>query len=463
MTARILVVDDDVASGRLFVTALSQAGYQVEWVQTGEAALIHIQKQPPDLLISDLRLPGMSGLDVTRHVRQSYPRLPVVVITAFGSMETVVEALREGAFDYLSKPMHLAELPHTVSRALAQPAQQDRLESGETDRAANEPLGVIIGRSPAMIEVYKLVARVAPTASTVLLIGESGTGKELIARAIHQHSPRAQRPFVAVDCGTLTETLLESELFGHVRGAFTGAVREKTGVFAEAQGGTCFLDEIGHISSNMQAKLLRVLQEHEVRQVGGKAWRKVDIRVIAATNKDLTLAVKNGAFRHDLYYRLNVITLALPPLRERTDDIPVLAHAFLQRLCQATGKMVTAITDEALHLLCTYPWPGNIRELEHVMERAVVLSTKPVLTSEDFPIEIREGKTGDSGDALDLEVSTAFTDQPTLEELTKRYVRYILSHTQGNLTQAARILHIDRRSLYRLLERSKIAPFSKEE
>ena len=253
-------------------------------------------------------------------------------MTAFGSIETAVEAIHEGAFDFISKPMNLAELKKTVSRALAQRALQRRAESsngGDDDNS--QQLGKIIGKSPAMLEVYKTVARVAPTKSTVLILGESGTGKELIAQAIHQHSPRANRPFVAVDCGALTETILESELFGHVRGAFTGALADKKGVFEEAQGGTCFLDEIGGISPNMQARLLRVLQEHEIRRVGGKDWVKVDVRVVAATNHNLGEAVSKGDFRQDLYYRLDVVTIHLPPLRERVEDIPLLARHFLQR------------------------------------------------------------------------------------------------------------------------------------
>jgi two-component system, NtrC family, response regulator AtoC len=314
-----------------------------------------------------------------------------------------------------------------------------------------------------MVEVYKTVARVAPTKSTVLILGESGTGKELTARAIHQHSPRARRPFVAVDCGVLTETLLESELFGHVRGAFTGAVADKKGVFEEAQGGTCFLDEIGDISPNLQAKLLRVLQEHEIKRVGGKEWVKVDVRIVAATNRNLAELVKTRAFRHDLYYRLNVITLHLPPLRERGADVPALAHYFLKRYSQENAKEVTAITHEAVELLRAYSWPGNIRELENALERAVALARHPTLTPEDLPTEIRAGVVPDWSDDLSHKEQSFFASTPTLEEVDKRYVRYILSHTQGNLSRAAKILDIDRRSLYRMLERFKFAPFDKEQ
>jgi transcriptional regulator with PAS, ATPase and Fis domain len=312
-----------------------------------------------------------------------------------------------------------------------------------------------------MVEVYKTVARVASSKSTVLILGESGTGKELIARALHQHSPRVQCPFVAVDCGTLTETLLESELFGYVRGAFTGAVGEKKGVFEEAHGGTCFLDEIGDISPNMQAKLLRVLQEHEIKRVGGKNWIKVDVRVVAATNKDLLELVRIGTFRQDLYYRLHVVTIHLPPLRERVEDIPLLVHTLAKRYGQENGKRILTITDEAMDLLLHYPWPGNIRELENTIERAVTLSSQPALTPEDLPIEVRAFRITEVGYAPVPEQSF-FVGSPTLEEMKRRYVLHILDRAQGNVSTAARILNIDRRSLYRMLERYKDERINKE-
>jgi DNA-binding NtrC family response regulator len=462
MNACILITDDDAVSCQLFAKVLKGEGYEVAWVQTGEEALARLAQSEPNLLLIDVRLPGMTGLDVTRTVRHKHPSLPVIVMTGFGSMETAVEAIHEGAFDYISKPMNLEELKHTVARALVQREAQGRATPGAGESAAREQSGAIIGRSPAMVEVYKTVARVAPTKSTVLILGESGTGKELIARAVHQHSQRARRPFVAVDCGVLTETLLESELFGHVRGAFTGAVADKKGVFEEAQGGTCFLDEIGDISLNMQAKLLRVLQEHEIRRVGGKDWITVDVRVVAATNRNLAELVKKRAFRHDLYYRLHVITVMLPPLRDRTEDIPALAHHFVRRYSQENEKDVTAIADEALALLQAYTWPGNIRELENAMERAVTLARQPTITAEDLPDEVREGRPIDWSSDLSREEESFFANLPTLDAVEKRYVQYVVSRTQGNLSHAAKVLDIDRRSLYRMLERLKIAPFHKE-
>jgi len=331
MSARILIADDDEVSCQLFAETLESDGFTVEQVTSGEAALARLDAETYDLLLIDVRMPGTSGLAVTRIAHEKFPALPIVVMTAFGSIDTAVEAIHEGAFDFVSKPMNLAEIKTILSRALAQRSLQRRVEQQSTEENEKQlsELGKIIGKSAAMLEVYKTVARVAPTKSTVLILGESGTGKELIARAIHEHSPRANRPFVAVDCGALTETLLESELFGHVRGSFTGAIADKKGVFEEAQGGTCFLDEIGGISPRMQARLLRVLQEHEIRRVGGKEWVQVDVRVLAATNQSLPQAVSEGAFRQDLYYRLDVVSIALPPLRERADDIPLLAHHFL--------------------------------------------------------------------------------------------------------------------------------------
>src|SRR5262245_21387939 len=298
MSGKILIADDDPVSCQLFTETLESEGFHVEQVASGDEALEHLRDNSHDLLIIDVRMPGISGLEVTRIVHEKYLALPIVVMTAFGSIETAVEAIHEGAFDFISKPMNLAELNKIVARALSQRSLRRHSEShGAADDENPPELGKIIGKSPAMLEVYKTVARVAPTKSTVLILGESGTGKELIARAIHEHSPRANRPFVAVDCGALTETILESELFGHMRGSFTGAFADKKGVFEDAQGGTCFLDEIGGISQNMQARLLRVLQEHQIRRVGGKDWLPVDVRVVAATNQNLSEAVAKGDFR----------------------------------------------------------------------------------------------------------------------------------------------------------------------
>jgi DNA-binding NtrC family response regulator len=462
MRARILIADDDEVSCQLFSEVLEQEGYLVDRAQGGDEALSLLRDELHDLLIIDVRMPGMTGLEVTRAVHEKYPSLPVIVMTAFGSIETAIEAIHEGAFDFISKPMNLEELKRTVSRALAQQTLQERAGKSSEESKSPEQLGKIIGRSPAMVEVYKTVARVAPTKSTVLILGESGTGKELIARAIHQHSPRASQPFVAVDCGALTETLLESELFGHVRGSFTGAVADKKGVFEEAQGGTCFLDEIGDISRNMQAKLLRVLQEHEIRRVGGKEWMKVDVRVVAATNQNLAELVNKGDFRRDLYYRLDVVAIHLPPLRERMEDIPLLVRHFLKYYSHESSKSITGISDKAMELLCAYSWPGNIRELENAVEQAVALSYQPVLTPENLPVEVRDHAASKSLHHLAQNDQFLFPDTPTLEEVKKRYVLHVLKRTQGNVSRSAKILNVDRRSLYRMLARYKIEPFLNE-
>src|SRR6266581_7924844 len=463
MSARILIADDDEVSRQLFAETLEQEGYRVDRAQSGDEALSLLRDELYELLIIDVRMPGMTGLEVTRILHEKNSSLPIIVMTAFGSIETAVEAIHEGAFDFISKPMNLAELKNIVSRALAQRSLQRRVEkTAAPDGEYPSQLGKIIGKSPPMLEVYKTVARVAPTKSTVLILGESGTGKELIARAIHEHSPRANGPFVAVDCGALTETLLESELFGHVRGAFTGAIIDKKGVFEEAQGGTCFLDEIGNVSLYMQIKLLHVLQEREVRRVGGQEWVKVDVRIVAATNKDLIELVRKGAFRQDLYYRLKVVTISLPPLRERAEDAPALAYHFLKRYSQENGKFVPVIADEAMGLLCAYSWPGNIRELENVIERAVALSNQPVLTPTDLPVEVCEHVAARPSHGLLREEQSPFADAPTLEEVKKRYVLHVLHNTQGSLSHAAELLDVDRRSLYRMLGRYKITPSRKE-
>lgn len=464
MNAHILIADDDEVSCQLFAETLESDGFRVDQVTSGNAALACLDGEPYDLLVIDVRMPGMTGLEATRIVHEKYPALPIVVMTAFGSMETAVEAIHEGAFDFISKPMNLAELKNIVSRALAQRSLHRRVERNAVpDNEYPARLGKIIGKSPAMLEVYKTVARVAPTKSAVLILGESGTGKELIARAIHEHSPRASCPFVAVDCGALTETILESELFGHMRGAFTGAVADKKGVFEEAQGGTCFLDEIGGISPNMQARLLRVLQEHEIRRVGGKEWIPVDVRVVAATNQNLAEAVTRGQFRQDLYYRLDVVAVPLPPLRQRTDDIPLLAQHFLRHYSQESEKPVSAISDKAMELLCSYRWPGNIRELEHAIEQAVALSYQPVLMPDDLPHEVREQRTHRFPSTPASAAQFNFPDTPSLEEVKKRYLGHVLQLTEGNVSATARILNVDRRSLYRMLARYKIGPLLKDD
>ena len=458
MRARILVVDDDKVSCQLFTEVLEAEGHEIVNAYSGEEALERLRSEPYDLLLVDVRMPGITGLEVTRIMRHEQPQLPIIVMTAFGSIETAVEAIQEGAVDYVSKPMNLDELKRIVSRAVGQRELGAFSRSKLKELEDPEQQKTIIGRSAAMVEVFKRVARVASTKSTVLILGESGTGKEVIARSIHRHSDRAQRPFVAVDCGALTETLLESELFGHTRGAFTGAVSDKKGVFQLASAGTCFLDEIGDISANMQAKLLRVLQEGEVRPVGAKEWLKVDVRVLAATNKDLMDLVKRGVFREDLYYRLNVVTIQLPPLRERPEDIDALLEIFVRRYSELARKHITAISHDALERLKTYSWPGNIRQLENAIEQAVVLSTQPAITVEDLPREVRQGVAPSYSNAEDQVL--VVSDMPSLDEIKKRYVVHVINRVRGNISRAAKTLKVDRRSLYRMLARWKVVPFA---
>ena len=442
--ARILVADDDAVTCQLMSEVLSRDGSTVIGETDPRRALARAAEERIDLAIVDVQMPDMDGLTLLRGLRDRSPGLPVVIMTAFGSIETAVDAIASGAVDYVSKPMNVEEIRTTVQRVLGR-----RREAQAVLPAAGQGPGGMIGRVPAMVEIYKTIARVASGPTTVLILGESGTGKELIARAIHEHGPRRRRRFVAVDCSALTDTLLESELFGHLRGSFTGAVADTPGLFAEADGGTIFLDEIGDVSPALQAKLLRVLQEHQVRPVGGTTWRAVDARVIAATNRDLAAAVTAGRFREDLYYRLKVVTIAVPPLRERADDIPLLVDQLVRRAAHECGKTVTGVSEQALALLRAYRWPGNVRELAHVLERGVALAQHEVIMAEELPRELREPAAPHAEDVP--------PDRPTLNELKRRYIRRVFDENGGNITQAAAVLGVDRRSLYRMLHRHGIA------
>ncbi|HZR84041.1 MAG TPA: sigma-54 dependent transcriptional regulator [Candidatus Binatia bacterium] len=444
---RILVVDDDAVTCELLADVLRDEQTVVVGETDPRTALDNAGRDGVDLAIIDVQMPEMDGITLLRRLRDRNPDLPVIVMTAFGSIDTAVRAIDFGAVDYVSKPMNVDEIRGTVRRVL------DRRREPAADLPSSAPaLDGVVGRTPAMVEIYKAVARVAPTSASVLILGETGTGKEVVARAIHRHSPRHNRRFLAVDCAALSETLLESELFGHVRGAFTGAVGDSPGLFAEADGGTIFLDEIGDVSPAMQARLLRVLQEREVRPVGGTRWRPVDVRVIAATHRDLAAAVAAGRFREDLYYRLQVVTIALPPLRERRDDIPLLVEHFVRRAAAETGRPVIGVSQGALAALAGHGWPGNVRELSHVVERAVVLARHEVLTTDDFAALVGDpppdGPPGAApGDAV------LAGDRPTLREMTRRYVLAVLEENAGNVSRAATVLGIDRRSLHRMLKR----------
>ena len=438
--AHVLLIDDDQGTMDLLKEVLQKEGYAVDEAKTGQEALAQTRALAFDVVLADLRLPDLDGIEVLRTLHALDPDLPVIVMTAFGSMETAVEAIRDGAYDYISKPFNLTEVRLTVRRAcerrlLLQDNRRFQQALQEKYRFEN-----IVGTSPKMVQVYRTVARVASTRSTVLLTGESGTGKELVARAIHYNSPRGKAPFVAVDCGALPESLLESELFGYEKGAFTGAQALKKGLFEVAHGGTIFLDEVGDIGPSLQAKLLRVLQEHEVRRVGGIEPIQVDIRVIAATRHDLEALVKRGKFREDLFYRLSVVTISLPRLSERRDDIPLLALHFLGKYASEADKGLGQIAPEAMAHLCRYDWPGNVRELEHVIERAVALTANPILLVDDLPTTLQEL----------APTSDAF---PSLEEMEKRHLQLALEKTAGNRKQAAALLGVSRRTLYRMAKR----------
>jgi DNA-binding NtrC family response regulator len=442
---RILVVDDDEVTCNLLEEVLSKEGYVVHKAMDGREAIQKGEHRPYEVVLTDIKMLDVDGMEVLRAYRLRNPETIVIMMTAFGSIETAIRAMKEGAFDYVSKPFKLDEIKLTIQRALEQKRLLEENLHYRQELITKYKLENIVGRTPQMLQVYKTIARVAESRSTVLITGESGTGKELIARAIHFNSPRASGHFVAVDCSSLAETLLESELFGHVRGAFTGAVTGKKGLFEEADGGTCFLDEIGDITLSMQAKLLRVLQEHEIKRVGDTEITKIDVRIVAATNKNLEEIVAEKKFREDLFYRLNVVTIHLPPLRERSEDIPLLADHFLRKYASENEKPVCRMSPEVMELLIHYGWPGNVRELENVIERAATLSSSNLILSEDLPRRLQS-------EPSQAQISSLPSHIP-LSELEKLYIQKVLEETGGNKKKAADILGIDRRTLYRMATR----------
>jgi DNA-binding NtrC family response regulator len=449
----ILVVDDDPVTCELLCEVFTHEGFDTTFKYSGEEALELLATFQPSLLLSDIRMKTrLDGLSLLELVGRDYSSMPVVLMTAFGSIETAIRAVKEGAFDYISKPFNIDELVAIVRRALTN-------GTGRQPSAVLEDEGRtsgLVGRSPSMLEVYKMIARVSDSPAAVLVTGESGTGKELVARAIHTHSPRAAAPFVAVNCGALTETLLESELFGHVKGSFTGATSNKRGIFEHAGEGTVFLDEVSETSPALQVKLLRVLQEREVVPVGGTEIIKVRGRVIAASNGDLEKLSAAGVFRRDLFYRLNVIQLHLPPLIERRDDIPLLvAHFILKH--SIMGQPPATIDEEAMRALSTYSWPGNVRELENVIERAITLSQGARITSDDLPPGIRLDHSSDGIPPLSADdLTDLFSGLPSLDELERRYILHVLDATGSNRKRAAEILGINRKTLYRMAARFEI-------
>jgi DNA-binding NtrC family response regulator len=449
--ATILVVDDDTVARDLLADALKKEGYNVEAYATGEEAIARGREGRVDLVLTDIRMGAVDGLTVLREFKRMSRETAIVVLTAFGSLEGAIEAIKQGAYDYLAKPFKKEEIKLVVQRSLDHCRLLRENTKFREELKSKDEWSPLVGSSPAMLEVYKLVARVSESRSTVLLQGESGTGKELIARAIHGNSPRRDKPFVPVNCGALPDTLLESEMFGYEKGAFTGAVGTKTGLFESANGGTLFLDEIGELGQALQVKLLRVMQDQEVRRVGGTNSIKVDVRMIAATNRDLEQLVKEGKFRDDLFYRLNVVRITLPSLKEREEDIPMLAHHFLHKCAGGATTAVRGFHPDTMECLQRYRWPGNVRELENAIERAVSLSHGPLLTPDDLPAQIRQAPA--PADHKPDMPDTAESVYLTLEEVEKRHLVRVLKETKGNKVKAAKILGIDRRTLYRMAER----------
>jgi DNA-binding NtrC family response regulator len=444
---QILVIDDDLETCKFLTEIFAEEGWHVESSQSAEAAREAVDKVKFDLIVSDINLGSrITGVGLLKEFKSAAPDSEVILISGFGTLETAVEAVREGAFDYISKPFNVNEVISTARRALK--GRDAGAPAAVLLKEYSEASG-LVGHSHKMIELYKEIALVAASRSTVLITGESGTGKELVARALHRNSTRASGAFVAVNCGAITETLLESELFGHVKGSFTGATVDKRGLFEEANDGTILLDEIGETSLALQVKLLRVLQESEIRRVGGSRSVRVDVRVLAATNRDLEREVKEGRFREDLYYRLSVVTLRVPPLRERTEDLPLLAaHALRQ--ARDAGARAATISEEALVFLSNYDWPGNVRELENTIAHAALYARGHVITPEDLPARIRSNTRG-----LDAapQSQSLFKDLPSLDVLERRYLIHVLQSVGGSRTRAAEVLGIDRRTLYRMAER----------
>jgi two-component system response regulator HydG len=444
---RVLVVDDDPDMRALVEAALREVGFSSRLCASAEEGLAALPIDDFDVVVADLQMPGMNGLELCERIVAARPDLPVVMITAHGTLDAAVGAIRAGAYDFVTKPIKLQPFQLTVERAA-----RHRELAGEVRRlreaAQPQAFTGIVGDSPAMRSVLDMVARVATTDSTVLITGESGTGKELVARAIHQRSRRASGPFVAINCAAVPETLLESELFGHAKGAFTDAKTARAGLFLQASGGTLFLDEIGEMPASLQAKLLRVLQERTVRPVGGDHEVPFDARVVAATNRDLEAAVEEGRFREDLFYRIHVVRIELPPLKARGNDVLAIAQQALERAARSAQKKVTGISGAAAEKLLAYGWPGNVRELQNAIESAVALTRYQELTVEDLPEKVRDYRSshvlvaGDDPEQL-----------PTMDEVEKRYILRVIDAVHGNKALAARILGLDRKTLYRKLER----------
>jgi DNA-binding NtrC family response regulator len=450
--ASLLLVDDDATFRQVMAKELSRLGYQIETVGTGEEAIRRIATSEPDVVLLDMRLPGMSGLDVLKSIHASAPATEVVMLTGHGSIDTAIESIRIGAFDYVVKPCPLDELHIRIQRAVERRSLQQRANLLERGLTPPDLGSSFVGESPEFRRLLKLIELVAPSDGTVLITGETGAGKERVAKLIHARSPRRFRPFVVVECATLQENLLESELFGHERGSFTGADRAKPGLFEVANGGTIFLDEIGEVSPATQIKLLRVLDTSTFRHVGGTAEIRVDVRILTATNRDVSSMVRQGLFREDLFYRLSTITVEVPPLRARGTDVELLAQQFVATLNERFGSS-KRISEEALQLLRGHNWPGNVRELLHVVEAAMVLCEGSCILPEHLPATFRISRV-----AMASSFSSNSASLPTLEQAEREHIRLALEASNGHRGNAARILGISERNLYRKLHEHDLLP-----
>jgi two-component system, NtrC family, response regulator PilR len=455
--ARVLIVDDEPSMRDLLGIMLRKDGYDVTLADGGEAAIEAIRTAVFDLVITDLRMRRLDGLAVLRAAKEHAPQTVVLVVTAYASTETAVEAMKLGAYDYLTKPFKLDEIRLTIANALERKRLQDENQALRRQLRQERPFEAFIGMSPKILDVFETIRKIADSASTVMITGESGTGKELVARAIHQESARRARPFVPVNCGAVPEALMESELFGHVKGAFTGAVASTIGLFSAADGGTLFLDEITEIPHSVQVKLLRAIQEREIRRVGDTRDVRVDVRLIAASNRDLGKAVAEGVLREDLFYRLNVIPIHLPPLRDRVEDVSLLVTHFIEKITREVGKSVRGISPEALAVLERYHWPGNIRELENIVERAIVLGGGTVLTPDELPPDLWRPR---GIPDLPVEMPAAGIDlERTLERIERQYIEVALQRTGGVQTRAADLLGLSFRQFrYKIQKHGRRLP-----
>jgi DNA-binding NtrC family response regulator len=442
----ILVVDDDDVAREMLTEALRREGYSVVPAESGEEALEILEEESLELVITDVRMSGMSGIELLKSIKEQRPDTLVIVVTAFGNSAVTIDAISAGAFDFISKPFKVDKIRRVVENALQKRNLIQESITIEPVKTVKRSTNQIIGQSEAMIDVFKLIGRVSNTETTVLIIGESGTGKELVARAIHENSYRRDKPFLAINCGAMTESLLESELFGYEKGAFTGADKAHMGIFEAVSGGTCLLDEIGEMPHNMQSKLLRVLQDGEIRRVGSTRPIRVDVRILAATHRDLEQMVEKNLFREDLYYRLNVVNLHLPPLRERMTDIPQLVEFFLENYIARNRRKPLRLAKETMELLQAYSWPGNVRELENVVESIATLAATDLIGPDNLPARIRSAAKRDR--YLERMVPEASEDELLpMAEVERLYILRVLEAVEGNKSKAARVLGLDRKTL----------------